>query len=172
MKRLMIYLGLVLALVGCGGRKAADQYLHKPDWDAAPFRAEIGSVFYEDEDCLGLHLDSVGTFIYDLESQVFTTWIMVKGDTFEGYAPIPAMSKDENYLVFRFENPSDGSLHKTRLIYNIADKALFVLGDKEEILLVDQPWVELEEDLELYSSFDIKNLYHTLPSGDRVYPFK
>lgn len=172
MKRILYALGLLVLLAGCSSEKSAAEDLHKPAIENEGLRAGVGTVFYEDDSLIGIEIDGVGTYLYNLKDKKLQNQLRVRDEKLDGYFSVPEMSEDKKSLVYHFEERGQGTIAEKVLRYDIKDNKLYVLENRDSIPVAKTEWVEMEVDPEKQSEWlHLENVYHTTKSGEKVYPF-
>lgn len=172
----LIILGVLLLFgAACDKEKEIgnyNSYLQTPRYSEAQKRAEIGNLFYETEEKIGIHT-SFGVFLYDVEEEkILTAFDLNVEKAFgEGVLSETRLSSDEKgiYLFgFTHEKTIDdyhyyyeiasGSLYKKS--GKAEEKDLFPLPDQDRQAFTTTNWTA--EDL----------AYYPVGSLDPIYPLK
>lgn len=171
-----IVLGMLL-LFGAACDKNKDienynQYLQTPRYSEANKRAEIGNLFYETEEKIGIHT-SFGVFLYDVEKEKMLTAfdLNVEKAFGEGVLSETRLSSDEKG-IFLFGFTHEKTIEDYHYYYEISsgnlyqktgkveDKDLFPLPDQNRQAFSTSNWTA--EDL----------AYFPVGSLDPIYPLK
>ena len=171
-----IVLGMLL-LFGAACDKNKDienynQYLQTPRYSEANKRAEIGNLFYETEEKIGIHT-SFGVFLYDVENEKMLTAfdLNVEKAFGEGVLSETRLSSDEKG-IFLFGFTHEKTIEDYHYYYEISsgnlyqktgkaeDKDLFPLPDQNRQAFSTSNWTA--EDL----------AYFPVGSLDPIYPLK
>ncbi|WP_312651569.1 hypothetical protein [Proteiniclasticum sp.] len=174
MKKMMLAIILsafALTVTGCNNRDYND-LLTEPQYDLAEYRSEIGNLFYETEDKVGI-TTSFGFFIYSLdEDKLISAFDLDETKAFgEDFFADARLSKDEKSIyLFGYSHEKtvddyfyrydleNGNLYKEEETFD--ENELYPLPDQNRTALKTTSWKA--EDL----------AYFRKDSGTPYYPFK
>ena len=77
LRLIVIFLITVVLVTACGSSEKTN-FIQDPKRENASKRTEIGSVFYQDDQQIGIYIGGVGTFIYDIENNKLTHGVWVE----------------------------------------------------------------------------------------------
>lgn len=102
MKKILLSCILIIAtlsLIGCN-KSNYNHLLIEPRYNQAQYRAEIGNLFYETDEKIGI-TTSFGYFIYNLKKdKLFTAFAIDEKKAFgEEFLVDARLSKDEKYII-------------------------------------------------------------------------
>ena len=170
---LLIACILLLSFAACTStdkKKEGEIKVTKPSYEIAEKRADSGYVFYADDKLIGLEIQAVGIFLYDIKEkkliEEFKPVLKDGQDKFSAY-----MSKDLKSLVISIvDAKSDGRIFNYYQ-YDLTskDKKLIPI-EKDSVELADFKGeiVNLEND-----SWKLEDLYYQKDANsDKIYIFR
>lgn len=170
-KRLIVLLVFLLAVTSCNSASEVNKELKKPDIENATKRAEVGNVFYEDEQIEGIYIPTVGYFLFDSNDEKVIDSFNISSEYLNDNMAEPAMSEDKENILLELINPNDGNTNGY-LAYNLKSKKLNKI-EKENYkpIKVKKEWednIVAEDD-----SFELSKIKLTPDSVQKTfYPFK
>lgn len=169
MKKLFVIIILVVLLVGCGKGSDRSELLKEPRYKDAIARAEVGYVFYQDENLVGIDMPGVGVFLSEYKKGNMLAAFNLDYDKLKDMDISVYMSKSLDKILIHAGSMIKSFGESKFFAYDIKSKKLEEITEKEyQPLDIKEGWNMSVKNI-LKDPFNLKNFIFVSESDGKEY---